>query len=124
MLWDSLQHLQIASVKGAADRAERRADRATFKVADLALDIKELRKHVESLTLVSMALAELLKQETDLTDDLIRDKIQEIDLLDGTLDGKASRPIPTCSSCKRPNSVRRTHCIYCGDKLSLISPLG
>jgi len=117
MLWDSLQHFQITAVRDSVDRVERIASRAAGRAGDLSMDVKDLCNRVDSLTLVSMALVELLKKETTLTDDVIRKKIEEIDLLDGKIDGKVARPPLDCPSCNRRNNARRTHCLYCGDEL-------
>ncbi len=124
MLWDTIQNLQIRDARFSASRADKKASRAADKAEDLAMDVEDLGKRVDSLTLLSMALWELFKQETNLTDELIKKKIEEIDMLDGKLDGKLNPPHPDCPSCKRRNNARRTHCLYCGDELPRRSPLG
>ena len=118
MLWDTIQHFHIATVRETAERAEKKTNRTAARATNLALDIKALRERVESLTLVSLAIVELLKQETNLTDELIRKKIEDIDLLDGELDGMLDKPPIDCPGCNRRNNARRTDCLYCGDELT------
>jgi hypothetical protein len=58
----------------------------------------------------------LIQNETDLTEEHLRQRIQEIDSLDGVADGRITGHVTHCSICKRPVSSRHTRCIYCGSE--------
>jgi hypothetical protein len=74
----------------------------------------ELRETVDRLVLACQAMWALLSKETGLDDGQLLQKIREIDLMDGTLDGKLRKQASTCPKCKRANGSRRQVCLYCG----------
>jgi hypothetical protein len=55
---------------------------------------------------------------TDLIGEDLIEKVQEVDLRDGELDGKLLS-LADCLSCTRSNNARRTLCIYCGEELPM-----
>jgi hypothetical protein len=110
MLWDLIQQRQIGQAKQAADEAATSATR-TQK------DIASLERVVESLTLTCQAMWELLREQTNLTDEMLIQRMQEVDLRDGKRDGKMAAQTSTCKSCSRINNASREQCIYCGAKL-------
>lgn len=62
-----------------------------------------------------MALWELLQQKAHVPEAEFMAKVQEIDLRDGKLDGKAgAAPARSCPSCQRMLSQRHRRCLYCG----------
>ncbi len=93
-----------------AAQTARKADRT-----DLRTD--ELEQRIEKLTVASMALFSLLKDHHGVTEDQFLERVKEIDLLDGVLDGKLEQmtPVSKCPSCKRIMSRRHQHCLYCGE---------
>ena len=95
----------VASADAAeATRAARRAETST--------DV--LQGQVDRLALAVEALWTLLRDKTGITDDELRDRIRDIDLKDGKLDGKVSRAPSTCQACGRVVSKRHRRCLYCG----------
>lgn len=92
--------------KTAAD-ASSRADIA-------ARTVKELEARIERLTLVSLAMWSLLREKTGLTEENLLDRVREIDLQDGVLDGKVERVAHKCAKCGRTMSTRHNKCMYCG----------
>lgn len=76
---------------------------------------RQLTAQVEKLWIVSRALCELLMETTGLTEDAILDRINEVDLRDGSQDGKM-KPTPlTCPACNRTVGLGRVKCQYCGE---------
>jgi len=75
-----------------------------------------LDQKVDKLALICRAMWELLRDKYDLNDEILLNKVKEIDLLDGNLDGKVNIPPKTCSKCGRQVSKRHARCIYCGAK--------
>ena len=74
-----------------------------------------MQHHVERLLMITEALWVILKEQHGYTDEDLIERVRQIDLRDGKLDGKvASTGIKTCDSCKRPVSGRHAACLYCG----------
>ena len=76
-----------------------------------------LEARVDKLTLICMALWTLLKDATNLTDEQLAQRVKEIDLSDGRLDGKISHTVHNCPKCNRVLSQKHKRCLYCGYEL-------
>ncbi len=100
-------HSNFYEVAKTADNAERKA----FQVED---QLRVLSARFEHLTLVTQTLWELLEQHTNLTQEQMYDKMQEIDLRDGEADGKIKKPVFLCNNCGHRVSATYQVCIYCG----------
>ena len=85
---------------GKADRAQRSAEAASTQI--------------ERAVLTMEAMWSLLRDRLQVTDDELVERIVEIDLSDGVLDGKVRRPALECGSCKRKIPRRFARCMYCG----------
>jgi hypothetical protein len=107
MIW---MYPLVQEASDTATRAENHATRAESEVS-------ALRRRSEHLALACQALWELLRETTGLTDDRLRAKMQEIDLRDGTADGKIALSPVDCPACGARSNTRRTHCIMCGAQL-------
>jgi hypothetical protein len=96
--------------------AQHDAQRAGNQSAHLANDI-------ERLLMITEALWLLLKKEHGYTDEVLTDLINEIDLRDGVLNGRAggksTQPAQPCPACGKPASGRQPLCIYCGQPVPL-----
>lgn len=87
------------------------------------MDLEDLERRTEALTLACQALWEILQEELNLSEAAILKKMQEVDLRDGALDGRMTTDVTACPSCRRSNKASRPHCIYCGEPLpALRSP--
>jgi hypothetical protein len=75
-----------------------------------------LEDRLERLSLICMAVWSLLQSVTELTEEDLLQRVREIDLLDGAVDGKITRQVFRCRKCDRPVSSRHTRCIYCGSE--------
>jgi ribosomal protein S27AE len=83
--------------------------------ADVAArTVKDLEARIERLTLVNLAIWSLLREKLGLTEENLLDRVRQIDLQDGVLDGKMARKTHTCSKCGRVISTRHNKCLYCG----------
>ena len=84
----------------------------------LAKDYESFRQLIlDRLALVTEALWTLLRERAGLTDQQLVERIQEVDLSDGQLDGKVRRPPVDCPACSRKVSRRNRRCLYCGAEL-------
>jgi hypothetical protein len=98
---------ELANANSKANSAENKARTAEF-------DVRRLVERIDSLALTCQAMWELLRKKTDLTDDELRQKMQEVDLRDGTADGRLKSVAVDCTECGRPVNSRRKACQYCG----------
>ena len=101
---------EVANANSRAVSAEHKAD-----AADRGMQLMHAR--LDALALVCQAQWELLREQTDLTDELLREKMQEVDLRDGKPDGRLRATTIACGNCSRPVNSRRGMCIYCGDDM-------
>jgi hypothetical protein len=118
MLGHVYQDSQFDDTTGTGSLAER------ANIDGLQRRIRRLEDQVDRLTLASMAFTELLRDRLGVPQAEIEGKMHEIDLRDGRLDGKLSRPAPVCPTCQRVNSPHRTACLYCGKPLPVEGILG
>ena len=77
-------------------------------------DVKELRKSIDRLMIITRALWEIIAESQGLSGDELINKVDEIDLRDGSLDGKVKRPIRICVHCGKVLPLGRDGCLYCG----------
>jgi hypothetical protein len=99
----------------AAQRAGMAADRAATEATQTRSQVESIQMDVERLLMITEALWTMLKDEHGYTDDQLIQKVQEIDLRDGRLDGKVAKQPPSkCPQCGRAVSARRPMCIFCG----------
>jgi hypothetical protein len=74
-----------------------------------------LQLELERVLMISEALWSILKEKFALSDEELEQRVMEIDLRDGKLDGQVARSGPAqCPHCQRPVLSRRPICLYCG----------
>jgi hypothetical protein len=76
--------------------------------------LSQLGRRIDRLSLACQAMWELLRDKAGVTEDELRDKILEVDLRDGSTDGKMASFIVECPHCKARTNSRRPTCIICG----------
>lgn len=96
-----------------ASSAEKEAHKAARTVEDIATALED---KVDRLALICRAMWELIRERYNLSEEALFDKVTEVDLLDGSLDGKVRIPPKKCSRCGRTVSKRHMRCIYCGSQ--------
>ncbi|RVU86303.1 hypothetical protein EOL70_02315 [Leucothrix sargassi] len=109
MIFDIFQQYRI---ERSRSEALSKASEASGKAIDNKISIRELQEQIDHLSLVTMAMSELLEEVGFSRQALIK-KIEEIDLRDGKLDGKLAAT-NTCVKCSRVVAPRHSKCIYCG----------
>jgi hypothetical protein len=107
LFWELYQQTEIASAQSSASRAEGKADRVLRY-------INLLEDKIDGMALTCQALWELLEERAGLTEEMVKNKMQEIDLRDGVQDGKMTKGATGCPACGRPVGRRHRRCIYCG----------
>lgn len=107
MLWDLYQSYQIHDLQ---QKVSRQSGQAGVKSDEYL----ELRARIDKLALINMAMWSLLKQHTPLNEEDLLERVKEIDLQDGQLDGKVRTAPQECPQCGRKLSQKHQKCLYCG----------
>jgi hypothetical protein len=64
---------------------------------------------------VNMAMWSILEEKLGVTEAQLAERVREIDMRDGKLDGRYAPEAMECPKCKRTMSVRHNRCMYCGE---------
>jgi hypothetical protein len=80
-------------------------------------ELRRVERRTDRLSLVCQALWELLRERTDLTENDLITRMQQIDMRDGVADGRMTPVAVECPSCGRRSNSRREECVYCGARL-------
>lgn len=107
MLWDLYQTYQIHDL-------QQRVGRQSGQPQASSNEYIELRARIDKLALINMAMWSLLKEHTPLTENDLLERVKEIDLQDGQLDGKVRTTPQECPECGRKLSQKHQKCLYCG----------
>ena len=102
--WANVRAQQASVEAAAAGNAARQAGRQAESVED----------KLDRTLIACEAMWSLLRDKLGVTDLELLDRINEIDLSDGELDGKVRRTPVTCPKCKRVIARRFKRCMFCG----------
>lgn len=95
--------------------ARKSSSEAKRKASDAQARVRYLEANLSRTFLICEALWELLRDRAKFTDEDLNNKLYEIDMRDGQLDGKNQRQVVECPKCNRKVSPRHQACIYCGE---------
>ena len=109
-IWNVHQSGQIAEAKTDAVEAKVRSVENSDRVRSLELQ-------VQHMALACQAMWELLRERVGITEQELLAKISEVDLRDGTKDGRITTVQTSCPSCGKPSNSKNFVCIYCGATL-------
>ncbi len=87
---------------------------ARNQARDARADVAELGARVDRLSLITMALWSLVRDQLGLTEEQLAQRVQDLDLSDGKLDGKINPQATKCPKCGKMVSPRHARCWYCG----------
>ena len=106
----SISRIHGHSENNTASQTARRV------ATDVRTRSESIQFDVERLFMLTEALWRILKEEHGYNDDLLVQKIQEVDLQDGVLDGKVAKSSerPACPQCGRTAIKNQHACLYCG----------
>ena len=108
IFWELSQNRRIGSAESAAAGAGRKAASAKQEIASL-------RDKCDKLLMVCEALWTILREKHGLNDEDLINRVNDIDLRDGRLDGRVKKNLTArCPECDRTISQRHPKCIYCG----------
>ncbi|MFW2384003.1 MAG: hypothetical protein ACN4GZ_19785 [Acidimicrobiales bacterium] len=89
---------------------------------DLREDTADLHARIDRLTLVNEALWTLLQEASNLTDQHLVARIEELDESDGTSDGVFKPAASRCHKCDAAVGHGRRTCMFCGTEATARSP--
>ncbi len=98
----------------AAAGASRDSVDAKHAARQAQYQVRFLEANLAKALMINEALWELIRDKLKLTEDDLNNKLYEIDMRDGQLDGKNQRPVSDCPNCHRKVSARHPACLYCG----------
>ncbi|MEM7201234.1 MAG: hypothetical protein AAF628_13260 [Planctomycetota bacterium] len=107
MFWEISQQVNIRRSQATADSAVERA-------ADAKASAEALQSTLDRVLLINRALWEIVRDQHGLNDEQLRDKVSEIDMRDGVMDGRLRQEARRCPGCDRVMNRRHRHCLYCG----------
>ena len=102
-----------ANMRQDAEAARDRS-RANAKAGSLQRQLRFLEANLAKSLLINETLWELIRDKLNLTEQDLNDKLYQIDMRDGQIDGKNQRKVVECPKCQRKVSPRHPTCIYCG----------
>lgn len=113
-LWNATQQMQIQEARDAAKDAKFEAQ----ITAQQAIDQTYLPyvKQLDKLGLVCQAMWSLIQEKTNLTERDLLDRVTELDLKDGVLNGKYLKPPVDCPKCGSKMSRKFNRCLFCGEE--------
>ncbi|MBI9018613.1 MAG: hypothetical protein JEZ07_15275 [Phycisphaerae bacterium] len=92
--------------------------RSSVNANRLERQVKQLEANLAKSLLINEALWELMRDKMGITEQQLNDKLYEVDMRDGVLDGKNQRnQAANCPKCNRKVSPRHSACIYCGQEM-------
>lgn len=109
-VFDIYQQGQINDAVQSAARAQNKADQ-------FSQQITVLTRRVDRLSLACQALWELLRESGHYTEEHLIHKMEQVDVRDGSADGKMTATVKVCPRCQRNSNSKRLECVYCGEPL-------
>lgn len=114
LAWDFRYQHRFENLQIDAARTDAKADRARDEVRLLRSQVQVLEQRVDQLLLANTAVWSLVKARLGLTEEELLERVRELDLTDGKVDGKMKQPARKCTGCSRVVAAHRARCIYCG----------
>ena len=97
-----------------ASQASAAASSAQRAAGEAQREAETVEAQLDRAMLVCEAMWSLMRDKLGVTETELLDRIVEIDLSDGQLDGKVKRPPVSCPKCQRTIARRFNRCMYCG----------
>jgi hypothetical protein len=113
VLFSSAAHLMEAQGRNDSESVSR-------TTTDVRTQNEFIQCDVEKLFMLTEALWTILKEKHGCTDAELVQRVQEIDLRDGKLDGKVAKVNPDCPKCSRKLMGKRPVCLYCGAEVARV----
>ncbi|MHC4930861.1 MAG: hypothetical protein ACYTGV_01545 [Planctomycetota bacterium] len=76
--------------------------------------VHQLEARLDRALLTTEALWTIVRDRVGVTEAELAERIVDLDLTDGRLDGRIRRPALECPACSRRTPRRLSRCMYCG----------
>ncbi len=113
LISSALSLARTASMEGSSGASGK-----DLSVTELSISVRDLQRQVAKLTSMNLALFEILKERTGITE---QELIARIELLEqkpqdtaSQADGQTPQAGATCELCGKTYSKRNNRCLYCG----------
>ena len=110
LFWELRQLSPDASAEADASAARRRVSEAEMR-------LYAIERRADKALLLCETLWTLLREKLSLSDEELLERVKNVDMTDGRLDGRVRRPPVDCPNCRRANAARLARCAYCGNPL-------
>jgi len=107
LFWQVHQQGQIAEAKTDAFEAKQQTAQFSDRVRSLEIQVAQT-------ALACQAMWELLRERTGISEAELLAKIKEVDLRDGSQDGRMTTVPIKCPACGKPANSKMIRCLYCG----------
>ena len=94
--------------------AARSAAEAKGKARSVGTDLEDVEQRLDRALMACEAMWTLMRDKLGMTDVELIERINDIDLSDGRLDGKVRKTPVSCPKCHRTISRKMPQCLYCG----------
>lgn len=101
-----------ASMAATAASGEATSARSDARAA--ARNVRTVEARLDRVLLTCEAMWTILRDKLGVTDMELIERMNDIDLSDGQLDGKVHKPPLACPKCNRTISAHLPKCMYCG----------
>ncbi len=101
-----------------ATAASAKADNAKLQASQVATEVASLQKELDRVSIACQGMWELLREHTGFTEEMLMERIHEIDLRDGVADGKMGAATYPCPNCGQKTNSKRSFCLMCGEALA------
>lgn len=118
-LWNLHQQSRISDLSADVARLQSAPEGRIEEVTEYTVVLQD---RLDKLLLINMAMWSLLEEKLGVTEAQLAERVREIDLRDGTLDGRPPQTAAVCDKCHRPMSRRHLRCLYCGGQTHEGSP--
>jgi hypothetical protein len=118
-LWNLHQQSRLNELESKISRGTSTPDAKVDEVREYTVVLQD---RIDKLLLINMAMWSFMQEKWGLTEEQLADRVREIDLRDGTLDGRPPQGAAICQKCNRPMSRKHQRCLYCGSQTSTGSP--
>jgi len=118
--WDMSQQREIDALTARVDASEQTS--RYVGGGGGAGEMERLQARVDALVLTNMAMWTLIRDRLKLTDADLETMVHNLDLADGSKDGKIRVAPWACGKCQRPNPARSVKCMYCGHQKATSQP--
>ena len=106
--WEICQEGRISDAKADARRSVYDATKALSTA-------ETFQRRIDKMAILIQAMWSLLSENTNLTEEDLKKRVVDIDMIDGKLDGKVSKKPLICKKCGAGISRRFNKCVICGE---------